>query len=191
MNALVGMKLRDVLDELHEGAPVKLGLKSSFYLCGPLPANWESMIEEEHRRDMRYINRELDRLERDIVTFSDKWNKRLNADIEAAKSTEKPKVPGETEADIVRAIRKNADNRLQAWDSLINRIVSCSAELHKPGYLDRPVEAIYDSIDPEEPEGTICILVDGLVSGKYYSSKEYREGTGTAYGRRKTDNAAK
>lgn len=185
MKALVGMKLRDVLDELQEGAPVKLGLKSSFYLCGPLPADWKSMIEEEHQRDMRYINRELDRLEREIVTFSDKWNKRLNAEIEAAKSTEKPKAPGETEADIVKAIRANANNRLQAWDSLINRIASCSAELHKPGYLDRPVEAIYDSIDPEEPEGTICILVDGLVSGKYYSSKEYREGTGTSYGRRK------
>lgn len=191
MKALVGMKLRDVLDELQEGAPVKLGLKSSFYLCGPLPANWKSIIEEEHRRDMRYLNRDLDRLEHNIITFSDRWNKQLNVDIEAARNPEKPKVPGEVEAEIVRAIRRNADHRLQAWESLINRIAICSAELHKPGYLDRPVEAIYDSIDPEEPEGTVCILVDGLVSGKYYTSKEYREGTGTAYGRRKTNNVTK
>ena len=174
MNALIGMKLRDVLDELQPAAPVKLGLKSGYYYCGLLPDEWATMIEVEHRRDMRYINKELDRLERDILTFSDRWNKRLIFDIDAVRHPEKPKLPADTEADIVKAIRKNANDRLQAWDSMINRIANFTAELHKPPYLDRKVTDIYDSIDPDEPEGTVCILIDGIRTGKYYSSDDYK-----------------
>lgn len=82
MDALIGMKLRDVLDELKDGAPVKLGLKSGYYYCGPLPENWESMIEEEHRRDMRYFCSELNRCENKMITFSQSWNEQLAATIE-------------------------------------------------------------------------------------------------------------
>lgn len=169
------MKLREVLAELQEDAPVKLGLKSGYYFCGPLPENWESMIEEEHRRDMRYISKEIDRMDHETITFSDRWDKRLNLDIEAARKSEIATTPGHTEAEIVTAIRNNANNRLQAWDSLINRIANFTAELHKPAYLDRYVTAIYESIDPDEDAETLCILIDGLRAGKYYTSKEYRE----------------
>ncbi|MBO7253289.1 MAG: hypothetical protein J6V25_11770 [Oscillospiraceae bacterium] len=185
MDALIGMKLRDVLDELNEGAPVKLGLKSGYYYCGPLPVNWESMITEEHRRDMRYINKELDSSENKMITFSQRWNERLAATIEEA--MQQPGVPGEVEAEVTKAMMTIYNARLTAWDSLINRIANYTAELHKPGYLDRPVEAIYDSIDPDEEPGTICIVVDGLKQGKYYTSKEYREGAGMKYGRRKKE----
>ena len=182
MEALIGMKLRDVLDELNDGAPVKLGLKSGYYFCGPLPENWESMIEEEHRRDMRYISKELDSCDHKAITFSQRWNERLTATIEEA--MQQPGTPGEVEAEVTKAMMTIYNARILSWDSLINRIANFTAELHKLPYLDRPVEAIYDSIDPDEVQGTICILVDGLKSGKYYSSKEYKEGTGTQYGRR-------
>ena len=176
MDALIGMKLRDVLDELKDGAPVKLGLKSGYYYCGPLPKIWESMIVEEHWRDMRYFSRELDRYENDMITFSQRWNERLAATIE--EEMQKPGTPGEVEAEVTKAMMTVYNARLTAWDSLINRIANYTAELHKPGYLDRPVEAIYDSIDLDEEPGTICIVVDGLKAGRYHSSKEYREGTG-------------
>lgn len=185
MDALIGMKLRDVLDELKDGAPVKLGLKSGYYYCGPLPENWESMIIEEHRRDMRYICKELDSCERKVITFSQRWNERLTNTIDEA--MQQPGVPGEVEAEVTKAMMTIYNARLLAWDSLINRIANYTAELHKPGYIDRPVEAIYDSIDPDEEPGTICIVVDGLKTGKYYTSKEYREGTGIKYGRRKKE----
>lgn len=182
------MSLREVLGELQEGAPVKLGLKSGYYYCGPLPENWESMIEEEHRRDMRYFCKELDSCENDMITFTGRWNDRLVDAIEEAQK--EPGIPGAIEADVAEAIRTNHQARLKAWDSLLRRIGSITAELHSPAYLDRPVTSIYDSIDPDEKPGTICILVDGIMTGKYYSSKEYKAGKGSAHGRRKTDNAS-
>lgn len=172
MVALIGMKLRDVLDELKEGAPVKLGLKSGYYYCGPLPKDWVSMLDEEHRRDMRYFCRELDRLNHEMTTFSQRWNKRLTDTIEDA--MQQPGTPGGVEAEVTKAMMAVYNARLTAWDSLINRLANCTAELHKPGYLDRPVESIYGSIDPDEEPGTVCILVDGLKTGKFYTSKEYR-----------------
>lgn len=181
------MTLREVLSELQAGAPVKLGLKSGYYYCGPLPENWESMIEEEHRRDMRYISKEIDRMDHEAITFSDKWDKRLNLDIEVARASEVATSPGATETVIEKAIRTHADHRRQAWDSLINRIANFTAELHKVPYLDRYVTAIYESIDPDEEGGTLCILVDGLKTGKYYTSKEYREGTGSQIERKKAN----
>ena len=181
------MTLREVLGELQEGAPVKLGLKSGYYFCGLLPENWESMIEEQHRRDLRYFCKELDNCENKMITFTQHWNDRLVNAIEEAQK--EPGMPGTVEADVAEAIRTNHQTRLQAWDSLITRIANITAELHSPAYLDRHVTAIYDSIDPDEKPGTICILVDGLMPGKYYSSKEYKEGKGSAHGRRKADNA--
>lgn len=185
MDALIGMKLRDVLDELKEGAPVKLGLKSGYYYCGPLPENWESMIEEEHRRDMLYISKELDSCDHKAIIFSQSWNERLVTTIE--EEMQKPGTPGEVEAEVTKAMMTIYNERLTAWDSLINRIANYTAELHKPGYLDRPVTAIYESIDPDEEEDTLCILVDGLKQGRYYTSKEYMEGAGMKYGRRKKE----
>lgn len=185
MNTLIGMKLRDVLDELKDGAPVKLGLNSGYFFCGPLPENWESMIEEEHRHDMRYISKELDSCDHKAITFSQCWNERLAATIEEA--TQQPGTPGEVEAEVTKAMMAVYNARLLAWDRLINRIANFTAELHKPGYLDRTVESIYDSIDTDEEPGTICIVVDGLKQGKYYTSKEYREETGMKYGRRKKE----
>lgn len=182
--------LREVLAGLQDGTPVKLGLKSGYYFCGPLPEDWESMVEDEHIRDMHYICNEIDRMDHEALTFSDRWDKRLNQDIEAARASEEATTPGATEAEIIKAIRCHADHRLRAWDSLINRIANYTAELNKPEYLDRHVAAIYESIDPDEEPDTICILVDGIKPGKYYSSKEYREGSETRHGRRKTDNVA-
>lgn len=179
------MTLREVLTELQGGAPVKLGLKSGYYYCGPLPENWEGMIEDEYRKDMRYISKEIDRMDHDAITFSDSWDKKLSLEIETARSSEVATSPGTTEAEIVKAIRRNADHRQQAWDSLIGRIANFTAELHKVPYIDRYVTSIYDSVDPDEEPGTVCILVDGIRTGKYYSSKEYREGTGSQIGRKK------
>lgn len=179
------MTLREVLGELQEDANVKLGLKSGYYYCGPLPENWESMIEEEHRRDIRYFCKELDSSENKMITFTGHWNDRLVNAIEEAQK--EPGTPGKVEADVAEAIRTNHQARLQAWNSLMTRIANITAELHSPAYLDRLVTSIYDSIDPDEEPGTICILVDGLMPGKYYSSKEYMEGKGSQHGRRKTD----
>lgn len=165
------MKLREVLAELQEDAPVKLGLKSGYYYCGPLPENWGKMIEEEHRRDMRYFCKELDNCENKMIRFTELWNTRLVTAIEQAQK--EPGTPGNIEAEVTKAIKTNHDARLQAWESLIQRIANFTAELHKPGYLDRYVTAIYESIDPDEE--TLCILIDGLRAGKYYTSKEYRE----------------
>ena len=181
------MTLREVLGELQDDAPVKLGLKSGYYYCGPLPENWESMIKEEHRKDMRYISKEIDRMDHEAITFSDRWDKRLNLDIETARASEVATSPGTTEAEIVKVIRWHAEHRQQAWDSLIGRIANFTAELHKLPYLDRYVSSIYDSVDPEEEPGTVCILVDGLRTGKYYTSKEYKEGTGSQIGRKKAE----
>lgn len=176
------MTLREVLAELQEGAPVKLGLKSGYYYCGLLPENWESMIEEEHRRDIRYFCKELDSCENKMITFTGRWNDRLVNAIEEAQK--EPGTPGKVEADVAEAIRINHKARLQAWEGLLRRIANITAELHSPAYLDRQVTSIYDSIDPDEKPGTICILIDGLMLGKYYSSKEYKEGKGSAHGRR-------
>lgn len=180
------MTLREVLEELQEGANVKLGLKSGYYFCGPLPADWESMIEEEHRRDMRYFCKELDTYENKMIRFTELWNTRLVTAIKQAQK--EPGTLGKVEADVAEAIRTNHQGRLKAWESLLQRIANITAELHSHAYLDRPVMSIYDSIDPDEKPGTICILVDGLMPGKYYTSKEYEEGKGSRHGRRKTDN---
>lgn len=177
------MTLREVLSELQEGAPVKLGLKSGYYYCGPLPENWESMIEDEHRRDMRYFCKLLDSCENKLITFTQRWNVRLTNDIEEV--MQKPGIPAAVEADVTEVIKKNHDARLVAWNSLMQQIANITAELHKPGYIDRHVTAIYDSTDPDEEPGTICVLVDGMKAGKYYTSKEYREGTGSQIGRKK------
>lgn len=179
------MTLREVLSELQDGAPVKLGLKSGYYYCGPLPENWESMIEEEHRRDMRYFCKLLDDCEKKMITFTQRWNGRLTNTIEEA--MQQPGTPGAVEAEVVNAIKKIHDARITAWNSLMQQIANITAELHKPGYLDRHVTAIYESIDPDEEEDTLCILVDGIKTGKYYTSKEYREGTGSKIGRRKAE----
>lgn len=47
------------------------------------------------------------------------------------------------------------------------------------------LQAIYESVDPDEEPDTLCILVDGHRTGKYYTSKEYKEGTGSQIGRKK------
>ena len=179
------MTLREVLSELQDGAPVKLGLKSGYYYCGPLPENWESMIEEEHRRDMRYFCKLLDTRENAMITFTQHWNVCLTNDIEEV--MQKPGTPAAVEADVAEAIKQNHGARITAWNSLMQQIANITAELHKPGYIDRHVTAIYDSTDPDEEPGTICILVDGMKAGKYYTSKEYKEGTGSQIGRKKAD----
>lgn len=177
------MTLREVLGELQKGAPVKLGLKSGYYYCGPLPEKWESMIEEEHRRDMRYFCKLLGTCENKMITFSQRWNVCLTNDIEEV--MQKPGTPAAVEADVAEVIKKNHDARLVAWNSVMQQIANITAELHKPVYLDRHVTSIYDSVDPDEEPGTICVLVDGLKTGKYYTSKEYKEGTGSQIGRKK------
>lgn len=179
------MTLREVLSELNDGAPVKLGLKSGYYYCGPLPENWEGMIEEEHRRDMRYFCKLLDTRENAMITFTQHWNVRLANTIEEA--MQKPGTPGDVEAEVTEVIKGNCDTRITAWNSLMQQIANITAELHKPGYLDRHVTSIYDSVDPDEEPGTICILVDGLKTGKYYTSKEYKEDTRSQIGRRKAE----
>lgn len=182
------MTLREVLAELQEGAPVKLGLKSGYYFCGPLPENWENMIEEEHRRDLRYFCKALDSCENEMITFTGRWNEQLVNAIEEIQK--QPGTPGKVEADVAEAIRINHQARLKAWESLLQRIAKITAELHSPAYLDRHVTAIYESIDPDEEMDTLCVLVDGLMPGKYHSSKEYKKGKGSAHGRRKTDDVA-
>lgn len=177
------MTLREVLGEMQDGAPVKLGLKSGYYYCGLLPENWESMIEDEHRRDMRYFCKMLDSCENKMITFTQRWNERLTNTIE--ESMQQPGTPAAVEAEVVNAIKQIHDARITAWNSLMQQIANITAELHKPGYLDRHVTSIYDSVDPDEEPGTICILVDGIRTGKYYTSKEYKEGTGSQIGRKK------
>lgn len=173
------MTLQELLEK-EKGQPAKIGFRSGFVFCGILedPEVMERLFEDQYKKDQRYFLQQINRIEKYLVNFTEVWNGMLKKDLEAEldRLKKEPDTPAGTEAKILNTLRHFVERREQAHKRAEDLLRDYNEEVHKPHYLKREVVDKYYSIDPEEEPGTMIYIIDGMKSGRYYSSKEYREG---------------
>lgn len=165
------MKLLELLKDM-QGVNIKLGFKSGFVYCGMCPADPETMLDKLYRKDMHYFTQRLDTVESRLTRFSAEMNEQL---IQVAGVCDDmlgsiEEVEKESQLTITTYLNK----RINSYNSLVNQQNTYNEELHRPRYTEREVLDVYESIDPDEPDGTMIIIADGIKTGTYYTSQEYK-----------------
>ena len=170
------MTLHELLEK-EKGQPAKIGFRSGFVFCGILeaPEVMERLFEDQYRKDQRYFLQQINRIEKYLVNFTEIWNEMLKKDLEAEleRLKKEPDTPAGTEAKILNTLRRFVERREQAHKRAEDLLHDYVEEIHKPHYLKREVVDKYYSIDPEEEPGTMIYIIDGMKSGRYYTSREY------------------
>ena len=164
------MKLLELLKDM-QGVNIKLGFKTGFVYCGMCPADPETMLDKLYRKDMRYFTQQLDTVESRLTRFSAEMNKQLIQVVGVCDDMRGSIEEVEKESQLT--ITTYLNKRINDYNSLMRQQNAYNEELHRPRYTEREVLRVYESIDPDEPDGTMIVIAEGIKTGTYYTSKEY------------------
>ena len=163
------MIVRELLNKI-KGRNIKIGSKSGFVYCHIVDDETIETLEAISYEYKKKFEEQLKDVKHYLLVFDDFWKNELRKRLEPLLIAN-GKIPDKLKREIKKEWEEDRD---RSYKEALNKKETLSEYLDKwKSFVERDVDSYYDSIDIQEPKGTIIIIVKGLENGMFWTTNEY------------------
>ena len=165
------MIVRELLNKIN-GRNIKIGSKSGFVYCHTVDDETIETLEAISYDYKKKFEEQLKDVKHYLLVFDDFWKTELRKRSEPLLKSD---IPSDKLEELKNEIKKEwEEDKARSHKEALNKKATLKEYLEKwKSFVERDVDSYYDSVDVQEPKGTIIIIVRGLENGAYWTTNEY------------------